>query len=314
MGALQAGILRSLFLRGFRPGRIIGTSVGALNGAFLAFYPDEEGVDRLTEIWRGIERERFINLNPMRLAYRLALRQHCLFSNEFLQRLIAQHTVEDDFATTKVPLHVVVTSVASGGKRVFSEGSVSQAVLASTAIPGVFCPVEIEGEEFIDGGVVANLDLETAVALGNRDVLAIDLSRCFHNDAPDNVLRMITRTVDIVMQERVDRDMEALRDRSRITLLQPEMTRGPGVGDLRHVPRLIEEGETFAEQVVDQCFDARGRLRPGVVRGRVDAPERATEPSVLTGPAAPDVKRPRFSFRRRVAGSVLEPLPAQIEP
>ena len=314
MGALQVGILRSLFRRGFRPGRIIGTSVGALNGAFLAFYPDEEGVDRLSGIWRGIERERFINLNPMRLAYRLALRQHCLFSNEFLRRLIAQHAVDDDFAATKVPLHVVATSVASGQKRVFSEGSVSQAVLASTAIPGVFCPVEIDGEEFIDGGVVANLDLETAISLGARDILAIDLSRCFHDDAPDNVLRMITRTVDIVMRERVDRDMEALRHRSRITLLQPEMTRGPGVGDLRHVPRLIEEGEAFAEQVIDQCFDARVRLRPGVVRGRVEPPERAAEPPVLYGPAAPDIKRPRFSLRRRAPAPAIKALPAPIEP
>jgi NTE family protein len=313
MGALQVGILRSLFRRGFRPGRVVGTSVGALNGAFVAFYPDEEGVDRLAEIWRGIERERFINLNPMRLAYRLALRQHCLFSNEFLERLVSQHAVEDDFTATKVPLHVTATSIASGRKRVFTEGPVSRAVLASTAIPGVFCPVEVDGEELIDGGVVANLDLQTAIEAGAEEILAIDLSHCFHDDAPDNVLRVITRTVDIVMQERVERDFEALAGRARIALLQPEMNRGPGVGDLRHVPRLIEQGEQFAEQVIDQCLDLRGRIRPGVVRGRIELPEAVDSPS-LPGPAAPDVKRPRFRLRRRAQTPVLDPLPVPIEP
>jgi NTE family protein len=264
MGALQAGLLRVLMLRGFVPARIVGTSVGALNGAFLAFHPDLAGVDRLAEIWRSLEKEHYLTFNPVRVAYRLASRQLHLFSNEFLRRLIAEYAVEDDFAQTKIPLYVTATNFHTGRKRVFSTGQVSQAVLASTAIPGVFGPIEVDGERYIDGGVVANLDLETAVELGAKEVLAIDLSHCFELPEAANFAGVITRTVDIVMRERVDRDMAQLSRKARITLVQPEIEEGPSLGDLRHAARLIEEGEHLGERIATQCFDQRGRLRPGV--------------------------------------------------
>jgi NTE family protein len=272
MGALQAGLLRVLMLRGFVPARIVGTSVGALNGAFLAFQPDLAGVDRLADIWRGLEKEHYLTINPVRVAYRLASRQLHLFSNEFLRRLIAEYAVEDDFAQTRVPLYVTATNFHTGHKRVFSTGLVSQAVLASTAIPGVFGPIEVDGERYIDGGVVANLDLETAVELGAKEILAIDLSHCFELPEPANFAGVITRTVDIVMRERVDRDMAQLGRKARITLVQPEVDEGPSVGDLRHAAALIEEGERLGERIAARCFDQRGRLRPGVFTAAAAVP------------------------------------------
>ena len=229
-------------------------------------------MERLAEIWRSLEHDRYIRFNPVRVAFRLASRQLCLFSNEFLQRLIAEHTVEDDFAAARVPLYITATNLNTGRKHVFSKGPVSQAVLASTAIPGVFSPVQIDGQTYLDGGVVANLDLETAVDLGAREIVAIDLSHCFDLPEPTNVLSVLTRTVDIVMRERVERDMALLSRRARITLIQPEIDRGPGVGDLSHVSRLIEQGEAFGERIVDQCLDKRSRPRPGIISARVAVP------------------------------------------
>ncbi len=272
MGALQAGLLRVFIRRRFRPGRIVGTSVGALNGAFLAFRPDEAGVERLVEIWQGLEHERYIHFNPVRIAYRLASKQLCLFSNRFLERLVAEHTMEDDFAVATVPLYVTATNLYTGRKHVLSSGAVSRAVLASTAIPGVFGPVEIDGQAYIDGGVVANLDLETAVDLGAKEVLAIDLSHCFELPEPASVVGVITRTVDIVMREHVLRDMAQMEKKARITLIQPEIDGGPGAGDLSRVSELIEHGERLGELLYDRCFDERGRLRPGVVTAPVEVP------------------------------------------
>lgn len=272
MGALQAGLLSVLVRHGFKPGRIVGTSVGALNGAFLAFYPDEAGIERLLDIWRSLENDRYITFNPLSMAYRVASRQLSLFNNEFLQRLVEEHTVTDDFAATKVPLHITATNLNTGGKHVFTEGPVSLAVLASTAIPGAFSPVEIDGVSYVDGGVTANLDLETACALGSREILGIDLSHCFKLPQPDSVFGVITRTVDIVMRDRVARDLVTLGRRARITLIQPEIERGPGVGDLRHTSTLIDQGIALGEELLDRCFDARGRLRPAVIHAPVLVP------------------------------------------
>ncbi len=309
MGALQVGLLRVLMRRGFRPGRIVGTSVGALNGAFLAFYPDPSGVEELANIWRSLENDRFIHFSPMRVAYRIAMRQPYIFSNEFLQRLIAQHTVVDDFAATAVPLHITAANMTTGRKHVFSSGSVSRAVLASTAIPAVFAPVEIDGESYIDGGVVANLDLETALGLGAREVLGIDLSNCFDNSAPTTVIAVLTRTVDIVIRDRVMRDIALHSKQARITVIQPDVEEGPGVGDLRHVSRLIERGEALGEQVYDRCFDVKGRLRPGVVSAEITVPKdpegggpAPDDGRDVAAPPPPAKRSSRRTPRRRFAG------------
>ncbi len=264
MGALQAGILRVLVRRGFRPSRIVGTSVGALNGAFLAYHPNEAGVDKLEEVWRSLEHERYMKVNPVRMALRLVARRSYLFRNDFLRELIAEHTVIDDFSATEIPLYISATNLKSGRKHVFSEGPVSQAVLASTAIPGVFSPVEIDGHSYIDGGVTANLDLDTAVELGAKHILAIDLSHCFEQPEPASVMDVITRTVDSVLRNRVEHDLGHLGEDKRITLLQPRIEKGPAVGDLSQVSNLLEQGEAFAERMFHDCFDTKGRLRPGI--------------------------------------------------
>jgi NTE family protein len=266
MGALQAGILVALMRKGFQPGRIVGTSVGALNAAFLAFHPNVEGAEDLVDIWRSLERERYLRINPVSIAYRLASRQTHLFSNEFLLDLIAAHAETDDFAATAVSLYVTATNLYTGRKKVFSEGPVTQAILASTAIPGVFEPHRINGDAYIDGGVVANLDLETAIDLGAKNILAIDLSHCFELPSPKNVAGVIVRTVDIVMRDRVQRDMAVLGRKAKITLIQPEVEHGPGVGDFRNVGRLLEEGLAMGERLVGRSIDDRGRLRPGIFR------------------------------------------------
>jgi NTE family protein len=204
------------------------------------------------------------------MAYRLASKQLALFNNGFLQDIVREHAGVDDFAATNVPLHVTATNMDTGIKHVFSDGRVSDAVLASTAVPGVFHPVHIDGQAYLDGGIVANLDLETAVELGAKEILAIDLSHCFELTGATSVMGVITRTVDIVMRERVQRDLARLGARARITLVRPEIDEDSSVGDLRHVRRLIERGEAFAETALERCFDKRGRLVPGVVSEMVE--------------------------------------------
>ncbi len=272
MGALQAGIVRVLVCRGFRPSRIVGTSVGALNGAFLAFHPGDTGVEMLADAWRSLEHERYMKVNPVRMALRLVARRSYLFSNDFLRELIAEHIVIDDFAATEIPLYITATDLETGRKHVFHEGPVSQAVLASSAIPGVFSPVEIDGRSYVDGGVIANLDLDTAVELGAKDILAIDLSHCFEQPEPASVMDVITRTVDIVLRDRVEQDIGRLGEDNRITLVQPRIDRGPAVGDLNQVSQLLEQGEAFAEGIVDDCFDEKGRLRPGIFAEELSIP------------------------------------------
>ncbi len=265
LGALQAGFLRALFRTSFWPSMIIGTSAGALNGAFLAFHPDAGGADELVGIWKGLRDRRLFLFNPLRVVYQVVSRQLCLTNSDLLRELLERHTPVDDFSATKVPLYITTTNLTRGRKEVFHDGKISQAVLASTAVPGIFCPVEIAGDMYVDGGVLANLDLDTAVELGATDILAIDLSRCIDGRRPDSIATLWTQTLDVIQRERVERDIAHVSPRARITLVQPGTESGFALGSLSSVDRLIEEGERLGEGVLERYREPDGRLQPGIV-------------------------------------------------
>ena len=265
LGAFQAGFLRALFRRQFRPSIIIGTSAGALNGAFLAFHPDEEGADELVSIWESLQEQRLFLFNPLRMALQVASKKLCIANGELLSGLLKQHAPVDDFAATKVPLYITATNLSQGRKVVFHEGPLSQAVLASTALPGIFCPVEIDGDIYVDGGVLANLDLDTAVDQGETDILAVDLSSCIDGKRPDSIAHLWMQTLNVIHRERVERELERLACHARITLVQPGIESTLSLSNLRSAGRLLEEGERFGEDVLGAYLENDGRLQAGIV-------------------------------------------------
>ncbi len=273
LGAVQAGLLRALMKSGFQPSLIVGTSVGALNGAFLAFHPDREGADRLVDIWNSLRDARLFDRNPLKMAFRLASRRVCILSSDFLRDIIRRYLPADDFDAAPVPLYITTTNLTRGRKVVFHQGPISTAIMASTAVPGLFCPVEIDGDLYVDGGVMANLDLKTAVELGAKDILAIDVVGGQMEAQPASIVSVVARSLDLMMREQVDRDVQHLSERARITVLRPpiEESVGLGLADFRHVGRLIERAERFGEQLLGCCRDDRGRFLPGIV----ERPDRA---------------------------------------
>ena len=265
LGAMQAGFLRALVRTDFRPSLIIGTSAGALNGAFLAFNPDEDGVEKLIEIWRSLRDRSLFLFNPLRVAYQVMSKQLCLTNSDLLELLIKDYAPQDDFSATNVPLCITTTNLTAGRKEVIHEGPISKALLASTALPGIFCPVEIEGDLHVDGGILANLDLETAIDLGAKEILAIDLSRCVDGHRPDSVVGVWMQTLDVIQRDRVDREMDRLENRAHITLIQPVVESSVSLTNFLAVDRLLEEGEQLGEDVIRRYRDADGRFQAGII-------------------------------------------------
>ena len=265
LGAMQASILRALLRTPYRPSMIIGTSAGALNGAFLSFQPDEEGADRLVSIWHDLRDRSLFLLNQLRIAYQVLSQKLCLFNSDLLTELIEEHAPIDDFYGTEVPLYITTTNLSKGRKQVFHEGPVSRAVLASTALPGIFCPVQIDGDMYVDGGVLANLDLETALDLGATEILAIDLSRCIDGQRPNTMVGLWMQTLDVIQRVRVEREVRLLAPRARITLVQPGIESSRTLSNLAAVDRLLEDGERFGEELLRAYGGTNGQLEPGLI-------------------------------------------------
>lgn len=116
----------------------------------------------------------------------------------------------------------------------------------------------------VDGGVVATLDVETAVDRGACDTIAVDLPRCLDGRRPATLVALLTHTLDVVQRQRVDHDVVALT-RARITLLQLSPGGGFGLSDFSSIDRLLEEGERLGEAALARCMNPDGTLKPGVI-------------------------------------------------
>ena len=142
LGAIQVGMLHALYERDISPDMIVGTSAGAINGAFIASRPQTRRDRRgLAEVWRALRRGQVFPLNPLTgLLGFLGARDH-LVPDSGLRRLIARHIEHERLEEMPIPLHVVAVDVVTGEELRLSRGPVLDAVLASAAIPGVLPPV-----------------------------------------------------------------------------------------------------------------------------------------------------------------------------
>ena len=265
LGAVQVGVLKALFQGGLRPSMVVGTSVGALNGAFVAFKPDSQGIAELEAVWRDLRMSRVFEQNPLWLAANLITRRNCMFRTNLLQQLVVDSLVSDDFAAAQIPLHVVATDMTKGEKVVFEEGPLSRAVMASCAIPGLFCPVESDGALLVDGGLVANMDLETAVDAGASDILAIDLTQPPDGFKSNSIVKVLYRSLELLLQQQVKRDIERFSDRARITVIRPQLDHAHTLMSFGHISHLIDEGERLGRQLLEECVDDEGHLSCGLV-------------------------------------------------
>ena len=171
-GSVQVGMLRALVARGVTADMVVGSSVGAMNAAFYAGMPTAEGVEKLAAIWRSLRRQDVFPIT-LRTLIGFIRRRDFLVAADGVRRLIDTHVPYRNLEEAEIPLHVVATDLLSGETVVLSKGSVAQAVLASTAIPAAFAPVQLESLYLADGAITCNTPVRVAIARGARRLIVL---------------------------------------------------------------------------------------------------------------------------------------------
>lgn len=171
LGAIQVGMLRVLLSYGLKPDFVVGASVGAINASYFASAPDAECVARLEQIWSGLRRA---DIFPFTLtsAFGLIRRRGHIVDPGKLRRVVETNLPCSRIEDAKIPLHIMATTQEGIGMRL-SSGSAVDAILASTAIPGVFPAVDINGEALMDGAVAANTPVRLAADLGASRIIIL---------------------------------------------------------------------------------------------------------------------------------------------
>ena len=190
LGAIQVGMLQALMEAGVRPDFVMGTSVGAINAAWLAAQPDVQGAQKLAEIWIGLRRQDIFPLNAWHGALGILGRTNHVIPNTGLRSVLEKNLPYARLEEAGVPVHVVATDLKSGQAVAISSGPAVPALLASTAIPGVFPSVTIGRRELVDGGIANHTPIAAAIELGAKRVFVLPIGYPWIRNQPSNALGM----------------------------------------------------------------------------------------------------------------------------
>ncbi len=258
-GAAQVGVLQALFEAGVEPpAALVGVSVGALNASCLSAYPSQAGVMMLRELWMSRQALEVFHAHPLGVILSgLRRGQVSALPQENVRRLVERAqalTGITTFEQMRIPLAIVATDLNSGKPAVFRAGALTPALLASTAIPGVFPSVRIDGREHMDGGIVDNTPIDIAIDHGAKEVLAISLMAGGENEeAPTTWSELIARTCQLALHHQMLSDYERLRDRARITVLCP-ITSPTSTWEMRreHLDTVVEAARVATAALLAQ--------------------------------------------------------------
>jgi NTE family protein len=176
LGSTEVGMLAALADAGITPDLVLGTSIGAINGVFVAAEPATAAA-RLEKVWRSEEVRTAFHGTLIGRLNTLARSGTHLHDNAPLRRLIERHLPVHDFADLTVPFQCVAANVERASAHWFHSGPIVPAVLASAAVPGLLPPVRIDGEHYFDGGLVHSIPVGRAVRLGARRVFVLQVGR-----------------------------------------------------------------------------------------------------------------------------------------
>jgi NTE family protein len=230
-GAYEVGMLRALLEAGIRPDAVIGASVGAINGAVLAADPTADAVSRLAELWAGLGANSvFGDSLSARLGTVFRSGTH-MYTNSALRTLLDADLPVKLIEHLAVPFQCVAASIERAAEHWFTTGLIADAVLASSAIPGLLPPVLIDGEHYIDGGIVNSVPVGRAIALGARTVYVLQVGHLERAlTAPSRPWEVAAVAFEIARRHRFARDMADLPENVAVHVLPTGSTASDGEG------------------------------------------------------------------------------------
>lgn len=267
LGAIQVGMLRALFERDIAPDLLVGTSVGALNGAYIASRdPSLTTVEGLATLWRGLRRSRIFPINPLTELFGVLGTRNHLVPNSGLRRLLREQLNFARLEDARTPLHIITTDLYTGAERRLSRGDAQLAVLASSALPGVFAPVDWEDTELIDGGVANNAPISHAVELGATEVYVLSTGySCALAAPPRGALATAVHAVGLLVQQRLITDIMRVSDDVRLVVLPPPCPLSVQPTDFTQADELMQRAhENACRFLDDQGPSGTTRLPPSL--------------------------------------------------
>jgi len=252
LGAIEAGMLQAAYEHGIAPDLIVGTSAGAVNGAFIASRPTTPATAlSLQALWRQMSTFQVFPPNPVTAVLGLVGEHDYLIANDGVRAQLRAHAGFTRMEDAKIPFHVVATDVLSGESVRISRGDAESAVLASAAIPGVFPSIALAGRRLVDGGVAENTPIADAVELGADTIYVLPTGApCRLPSPPRGAIPMLVHALTLLINQRLAADIERYSQSARIIVFPPPCPQTVQAWDFSQAATLIEQGYESARRVL----------------------------------------------------------------
>lgn len=185
-GFAHIGVIKALEAQGIVPDIVVGTSAGSVVAALYA-----SGMS-------GFDLQNVALQMEEAMVADWTLPNRGVLKGEALQAFINQKVGQQPIQALKKPLGVVATDLQSGELVLFRRGNTGMAVRASSAVPGMFQPVEIAGRDYVDGGLTSPVPAQSARAMGADFVIAVDISNVKRTDRLVGTLDVLLQTFSIM--------------------------------------------------------------------------------------------------------------------
>ncbi len=242
-GFAHIGVIKVLESHGIRPKLVVGTSAGSFVGGLYASGLSPFALQQLA-----------LNLEESDVRDLTLSRQGFLLGQK-LQDYINVKVNQQPIQNFPIRFAAVATEADSGRKVVFTRGSAGQAIRASCSIPNVFVPATIAGKEYVDGGLVSPIPVETARDLGADVVIAVDISARPTAGQTRSAWALLDQTINIMGQQAINRELP-LAD----VVIKP-MVLGVGTLELESKHRSLLEGERAAQAKLPAILAAIAKKR-----------------------------------------------------
>ena len=219
-GAYEAGVATALLERGVPIRLVAGSSAGALNAAMLA----DGRLERLENVWRTIARDQvyalrpsvfFAGLLPGWLTLLTLDRAGSLFDHRPLRELIAGTIDLQRVRGSPLRLLVVTADLARREKRLFDNANLTvDTLMAATAMPGAFAPVEVGSDLLVDGGLTGRAPVLEALENGvpvERALVVMSYSPDEQGRRPTTMRLALEEAFEMAMVHQIRRDTELAR-------------------------------------------------------------------------------------------------------
>lgn len=233
-GVSHLGVLKALNQRGIFPNRISGSSAGAIAGALYAAGHEP---DQILEII--IKTNYFKFLRP-------AISWTGILKMDIVEELFKKYLPENSFESLRMPMTVTVTDIRRAKVVYFSEGELIKPLMASSCIPGMFDPIAIGNNYYVDGGVLNNLPIEPLEGVCDV-IIGVNCNHLPVEHNIKNIKSLIERTVIMSMNYNVYSRKEKCD-----FFIEPKGLAKYGVFDIKKAKEIFDFGYESTIAYIDE--------------------------------------------------------------